>query len=807
MFHSLLHGLRHGRASVAMAIAIMALVVASVTLMASVIVTSLVDRGPYQAPDRVLGLQFSAPSLQYPRIYFPLDEARVLCDAAGGPDGPFAACLPMGVAYVMMSGDGEPAHLNAGVMPAETFRQLGVRPLLGRVLTTADDRPGASAVVVLSEDVWRQSFGSDPGVIGRIVRIDGLPHEVVGVMPRAFTWGVLTAWLPMRMDLYGSVTGRFVQIAGWLRDGATDAQAAARLDSALAGLAVVGARTYPGESRITFSRPAMPLLRADVRQGLLMLAAGVALLALAGGVNVAAILLARLTGRLQDLRIRAWLGASRAMLVTSVVAESAVIATVGAAIGVGLAYAGLPALAAALPPAALPLGATLAIDVRVLAVAVAWTVAISLACGLVPAWFVTAPTARDGMRTAAVGSSDVVSAGSIWRLLVSVEVATAMLLLVMTAVLVRGVLALRAEPLQYSPEGVVAFGVTTSEQRYPTGVEALRFLDRAVGQLRALPGVEVAAVVAPASPRTHGRSPVVVSGASSDRPEQAGVRVASADYFPLFRIPFLRGRAFAREDERPGFPVAVVNEAFVRQFSSDREVLGRSVQLSGLRQPGGGPTAPFQIVGVFRDVPNDGQRPGHTEPEVVVPVGTAVMGRNWFLLTRASGPGAADVVRPVQRAIWAIDPEQAFRSVRSEDEALWAARYGWPTFRARLLGVFGLSALLLAGAGTYGILLYTTLRQRREIAVRLALGLAPDAIARFVLGRGLRPVLAGVLAGAVVAVAAGGLLRGMLDRVSPWDPVAFAVAGLAVLMVAIPACYPAARRAARIAPQSVLRGD
>jgi putative ABC transport system permease protein len=799
--------LRHGKAATGLAVATIALVICSVTAITSVLMATLIDRGPYRAPSRVIGLHLTAPTLQYPRIYFPHEDYLTLRDGATGPEGVFDALLPLGVAYVMMTGSGEPAHLNAGVMPGETFSRLGVPPLIGRALAADDDRADAPSVIVLSEEVWRQSFGGDPAVIGRIVRIDDRPHEIVGVMPRRFTWGVLTAWLPMRMDLYGAVTGRFVQVSGWLRDGVPEAQARSRMNALFTALAAERGDRYPASPAIAFTYTALPAVRDDVRQGLLLLLAAVTLLAVVGCVNVAALLLARATGRLKELSVRASLGASRGDLVREQLAEAILIGTAGAAIGIGLAYTLLPPLVAAMPPSVLPLGAVVALDGRVLWSMAAITIAISLACGALPALLVTRPTIEHLLRQTPIGSSSGLAAGRMWGALIGIEVAVAMSLLVLTAVFGRGLLALRAEPLQYSPDRVVTLGVTASEQRYPTDEHATRFLQQAVERIRSVPGVDHVAVASSSGPRNSYTSTFTLAGRPSSPDDRVGVRVAGADFFRAYRIPTVRGRALEVDDERAGRPVTVVNEAFARQFGGDADVLGRHVRVASLRSLAGGEAPAYEIVGVVRDVPNDNRRPGFTQPEVSVPVASAVQNRNWFLVVRATSDIATDLVKPIQKAVWAIDPDQAFRSIRTESDMLWVARYGWPEFRARLLALFGVLALTLTAAGGYGIVAYVTTRQARDIGIRLALGSNRAAIVRDVLLRGLRPAVVGMTVGAGMAAAGGVLLRSVIGGVSPWDLPAYGAAIATLLVVITLACYVPARRASRIDPNVVLRGE
>lgn len=782
-----------------------ALVICGVTLMTSVVVGALIDGGPYRNPTRVLGFQYLAPSVQYPRIYFPYDDYLQLRDATTGTDGVFDEVLALGVGYVMMTGHGEPAHLNAGVMPGRTFTLLGVPPLLGRTLGPDDDRAGAPAVIVLGEEVWRQSFGSDPDVVGRVVRIEGQPHEIVGVMPARFTWGVLTAWMPLRMDLYGEPTGRFVQMAGWLKAGVTEAQARDRVQRALSGLAAAGSR-YPAEAVVSFGRPASPMVRDDVRKTVWLLLTAVVLLALVGCVNTAALLLARATARGRELSLRLALGASRWQVLRGQIVEVSLLGGAGAALGVGMAQVLLPALLAAMPPYILPVEAPVALDWRVLSCMTVVTALVCLACGLLPALVTTRADLEPMLRQSATAVVGTPMTRHVWRGLIGVEIAMSMALLVLVGVFAHGLMTLERVPLGYAPERVAQLGVTVSPNRYASGVQRTGFLSQAAERMRAVPGVDAVAVANPSSPRSTLPATFRLGAGDGSHEERVGLRIVSADFFTAFQIPVLKGRPLDRDDEQGGRAVAVVNDAFVRQHMTTGEVIGRSITIAGLISPQGQAAPPFEIVGVMQDVANS-RVPGHAEPEVAVLFSSAARGNNWYFVVRAARDPVSAVIKPAQRAVWALDPDQAFRTIWTEDEMLWATRFGWPRFRAALLAMFGALSLALVAAGAYGIISYVTARDVRGIGIRLALGAPRAGVMRQVMGRGLRPAVAGVIAGAGVAAAGGALVRSFVGEVSPWNPVVYAAAATVLLLVTAAACYLPARRAARLDPLATLKAD
>jgi putative ABC transport system permease protein len=789
-------------------IATIALVICGVALIASLVIGVVLDPGPYRQPDRVLGIQYTAPSIQYPRIYFRLDDYETLRSATTGTQGAFEEVLALGVAYVMMTGTAEPAHLNAGVMSGRTLARLGVAPLLGRVLTPDDDRPDAPPVLVIGEEIWRQSFGGDPAAVGRVVRIDGVPHTIVGVMPPAFTWGVLTAWMPLRMDLYAGPTGRFVQVAGWLKPGMTEARARDQVQRVLEGFAARGETAYPRGTTASFGRPASPMIRQEVRQTVWLLAAAVGLLAVAGCVNVAALLLARAMSRLRDLGIRVSLGASRARLAREQLVEVFVLGALGTLIGVTLAHTLLPAVLAALPGRVLPPGVDVRIDARALtAIAAALTLICAL-CGALPALLVMRTPLEPLLRQGAAVAGTTGSTRRLWQTLIGLEMTVAMSLLVLTGVFIHSVRQLERTPLGYSPDRVVQLGLTLSH-RHASRAQRTAFLTQIADQTRAMTGVDAVAIAFPSSPRSTSATTFrLIDGGrngGSDRDERAGIRIVGADFHRVYQIPIVRGRGLTAQDERAALPVALVNEAFAARYGVNGQVLGRRVAVTGISGSNPGAAPPFEIVGVTRDVPN-GREPGVTEPEITLPFTAASRGNNWFLAVRATGEPAA-IVKPIQRSIWTLDPDQAFRSVWTEEEMLWTMRFGWPRFRALVLTLLGAVSLALATAGAYGIVAYLTAAESRAIGIRLALGAMRQRVIGHVIARGLRPAMVGIAAGAALAAAAGRFLRSFSGPVSPWDPLAYVGAALVLAMVTALACYLPARRAARLDPLTTLKGE
>jgi putative ABC transport system permease protein len=590
----------------------------------------------------------------------------------------------------------------------------------------------------------------------------------------------------------------------------TEARARDQVQRVLEGFAARGGTTYPRGTAASFGHPASPMIRQDVRQTVWLLAAAVGLLAAAGCVNVAALLLARAMSRLRDLGIRVSLGASRARLAREQLVEVFVLGAAGTLIGVALAHTLLPAVLAALPGRVLPPGVDVQIDARALtAIAAALTLICAL-CGTLPALLVMRTPLEPLLRQGAAVAGTTGGTRRLWQTLIGLEMTVAMSLLVLTGVFIHSVQRLESTPLGYSPDRVVQLGLTISPNRHPSRAQRTAFLAQVADHTRAMTGVDAAAIAFPSSPRsTFVTTFRLIDGGPEggrDRDERAGVRIIGADFHRVYQIPIVRGRGLTAQDERAGLPVALVNEAFASRYGVNGHVLGRRVAVAGLSgSSAGAAQPPFEIVGVTRDVPN-GREPGVTEPEIALPFTAASRGNNWFLAVRTTGEPAA-IVKPIQRAIWTLDPNQAFRSVWTEEEMLWTTRFGWPRFRALVLTLLGVVALALATAGAYGIVAYLTAAESRAIGIRLALGAVRQRVVRHVLARGLRPAIAGIAAGAALAGAAGQFLRSFTGAVSPWDPLAYVSAAIVLTMVTALACYLPARRAARLDPLTTLKGD
>ena len=713
----------------------------------------------------------------------------------------------------------EPEQLQLGVVTANFFSVLGVRPLLGRDFTPADDTPmdtrdaRNTSVIILSHALWRRRFGADPGVIGRTVRVGGAPMTVVGVLSEDFRLHMpsgaemstdLAAWTPLRID-YASAprTGAYLKVVGRLRPGVRLAQAQAELD-AIAGQfrSELGAHEAAG-LRLR-AAPMHAEVVGHVTPMLTALAATVGFLLLIACANVANLLLARLAARERELAVRAALGGSRGRIVRQLLSESTLLALLGALAGIAVAWAGVRLLLL-LEPAELPRVDTVAIDAPVLGFTLLVAALATLLFGLAPAVLSSRTNLAGALRDRA-GSS-----GSAWRqlrnALAVAEVALSLVLLVGAGLMLRSVLTLRRADLGFRPEGVLTFRVSLPFTAYREPEQWTAFY-RALGErLERLPGVEAVGAVSslPAS-GTLDLDTYALDPARETQPwgsRTAAYRVVSPGFFDALRVPLRAGRALAREDDVAAPLVVVVDEALARGAWPGESPVGARVEIAmqsfdrGYRVE----RRLAEVVGVVATVPHD--RPDAAPPGTIYV--SHAQQRLWTMAVAVRAAGDPLALGPlVRREVRVLDPELPVHAMRSLDQVV-AETLASTRFVLLMLAIFAGTALVLAAVGLYGVIAYLVRQRTSEFAVRLALGARPRQIAWGVVRSAARLGAAGIAAGAVAAAWLAPTLDDLLVGVSPRDPLTLGGVAVVVLLVVGAASYWPARRAAALDPAEALR--
>ncbi|MEJ2217392.1 MAG: ABC transporter permease [Gemmatimonadota bacterium] len=675
------------------------------------------------------------------------------------------------------------------------FRMLGVKPLLGRTFVAADEADGPMPIV-LSYGLWQRRWGGSPSVVGRSVTLDGAPYEVVGVMPADFRPPrPAELWYPMRMS-YGSAQGRAnrnYNVLGRLRDGVTPEAAQAQLQSIAKGLA----ETYPdaNEGWSVGVRPMQDVYVGGIRNALWLLMGAVGLVLLVTCANLAALVLARSTGRRGEVAVRRALGASDGRVVGLLLMESVVVALAGGALGLLLARVLLSGLSA-VGAGALPRLATVQLDGSVLLFTLLVSVATGLLFGLAPALWSRRADLVEGLREAARGAT---GGHRLQSALVVGQVALSVVLLVGAGLLFRSFAEVRNVDVGFRPAGVLTAQVRLPAASYGQQRSPSLFWDDALARVRALPGVMGAGTV-DYLPTTAGGGPYnEVWPADQPAPassEQKGAvrRIVSPGYFATMGIPLLRGRDFAVTDTRESTPVAIVSRRFADDIFDGADPVGRSLFVWGQA---------WQIVALVGDV-----KLGSLEDDARATFYLAapqVRPSSGILVVRTAGDPAA-LAPALRNVVHQVDADVPLSAVATMDAVVDSSLSG-NRFRTLLLGSFAVIALLLAALGLYGVLAYFVGQRTHELGIRMALGAGKTQLLAEVLGRGLALAGTGVAVGLAGALLAGRLLRGLLFGVGASDAATLAATCLVLAAVALAASFLPAWRATRVDPVSCLRAE
>lgn len=697
-----------------------------------------------------------------------------------------------------------PQRVSAGY-----FRVLGVLPLLGREFSLEEDRAGGPAVTVLSDRLWRSAFGGDPGIVGQTVLLKGEPHTVVGVMPPSFrTNSDADLWTPIRPSRSGEGSGQNYGIVARLKDGVSWAQAAGEV-AAAADPALQRRSTSDG---VTVSHGLMSLqesLTADVRTPLLLLGTAVGMVLLVACVNLAGLLLARAGRRTREIATRLAVGGDRRTVVRQLLVESLVLAVCGGLLGVALGAAAIAALKASASDLLLTPWGDVGLDGRVLLVTMGLTLFTTLVFGLVPALHATrvdvqAALAEGGTRSVAGGAR-----GWPRRLLVMAEVALGVVLLVGAGLLIRTFVDLQTLSPGFDPRNVIAASASLEDARYEQHESIQRLFDDSLARLRALPGVEAAAVsLGLPYERILNMSAQIVGADGPGAFFGSTLTYVTPGYFETLKLPLLRGRSFSDRDTATSVPAIVINEAFARRHFDQRNPIGERVRVANVVREVVGVAANVQQRGGGRDFGPIDAVPGLYVPFSQFQVSGLRTFHGWFMpawIIRAGAPGA--VSEPaLRRAMAEVDPQLPLASVRSVDdvrsEALARQR-----MLMTLVAALGGVALLLAAIGIHGLIASGVAERTRELGIRLALGATVGQTVRDAALPGILMALAGLVVGCGVAFGVSGLIRSLLWGVQANDPLTFATVILTLMAVATAASVLPALKVRRLDPVSLLRSE
>ncbi|HEY7790845.1 MAG TPA: ABC transporter permease [Vicinamibacterales bacterium] len=809
-------GLRRTPGFAVVTILTLALGIGANTAIFSVVNAVVLRPLPYPHPGQLVYISSQFPALGFdqfpvsPPEFFEFEERTRAFSSVGA----------FVTAQANLTAPDRPRRINVAAVSADLFGTLGVPPLEGRAFAVGETRPGGPHVAILSYQLWRSAFGGEPGLVGRMVEIDGVRRQVVGIMPSGFDVADqhLDAYLPLVLDPADKQSrgSHYLYLIGRLADGQTLTTARAELETLLAGWqrSVTGLDNPPRAQRVHTPNTTTHRLRFDPLQAQVVGTAGTAVWVLQGAVlfvlliacaNLANLLLARAEARHKDVAVRLALGASRGRLLMQSLTEGCVLSLAGGAAGLLLAAGGLQALAAAYPDS-LPRASGVGLDWRVLI----FTLVVAMACGVVfglaPLLHLT-PTAT--LATLKEGGQRTTSGRHrLRRALVVVEVALAVALVSGAGLLLQTVMNLTNVDAGFRRGRLVTFLVAPPRARYQDPHLASALYQRLFDQLKALPGVQNVAAMSGLPPdRPVNANDTDIEGYTAP-PEGPFENIdyyqlATPAYVETMGIPVIQGRTFERTDTT-GALVAMINETTARTFYRGQNPIGRRIRPSG---PDGTPW--FTIIGVLKDVKQGGvDKKAGTEVYFDFDQLTRIPGFNDFamhVVMRTSLAPTA-LAASVRDAVRSVDPTLPVVKLQTMDEVFDQA-IGRPRLLAELLMIFAGLALLLAAIGSYGVLAYMVMERRREIGIRLALGADRASVLKMVLSQGMALAAAGVVAGLIATLAIGRTLASLLFGIAPGDPATIGLVIVLMLLVAMAACYMPARSATQVDPMIILRDE
>lgn len=755
---------------------------------------------PFHDPDELVMLWEHPPGYEHNRVsplnFLDWSEQNAVCSSMAAVSG--------GSRTLLSDKGGAERIPGQSVSPA-LFDLLGIRPLLGRTFTSEDGRQGGT-VAVISERLWRNRFGADPKLVGRVLQLDGEPFTIIGVVPATFQIfyqsDLWTPFVPRRSPEQRRM--HYLQVIARLKPGVTIDQARAGMAPLAASIARISPETNK-DWTITVEPLREAIVDRDLRVTSVMLAAVAGFVLLMACANIANLLLARGVGRTREIAVRASLGGSPTRILRQLLTESLLLSAMGGAAGILLARIILRAAPSWLPAGTLPVSFKLAFDARVAGFAMAATFLTGILFGIAPALQASRISLTDALRAA--GRSLTGSGGAFRSALAVAQIAIAVMLMTGAGLLLRTLLALDAVDPGYHAPHVLTMYTSLPLKRYETPQRALTFYQAAEREIASVPGVRSVgfgySLPADGWEIGMGFSVVGAPPVNESNEPAAHYQIVSAKYFETLGIQFLQGRPFSEYDTATSAQVCIVNEEFARRYLKGRAPIGARLKVDAM-DPAGPQKVEREVVGVIRQVKVQGVGERENALEIYVPITQ----NPWYgvsIAVRTLGDPMA-LAPAVKAAIARVDKEQAVTRVRTMDEAA-AESVIQPRFRAQLVGSFAALALLLAAIGIFGVLAFSVSQRTREFGIRMALGARSGDVVRMVAGNGLKITSAGIALGLAGAAVLTRSLAAVLYGVKPADPVTFLAAPAVLAAVALVACTGPALRASRVDPAEALRQE
>lgn len=709
-----------------------------------------------------------------------------------------------GLTMTVVPEHGEPEIVLGMLATPNLFDVLEAHPMVGRGFVAGEDATGHDDKVVLSNKLWRRTFGGDPSIVGHRVTINGTSVEVIGVMPAGFTLGWNEElWMPLGLtdalsDPIRSRRQHFLQVIGRLSRGATVASAQAELETIAKRLET----RYPeaNKGRTIAFTTIRDAVAGRLRTPVLLLQGAALVVLLIACANLTNLTLSRALSRRREMAVRAALGAGRARLVRQLLAESLVLAIVGGAGGVALAVIATRLLLV-VNASALPSMFTVAIDNRVLLFSVVVSAGSGILFGMLPALDAARVDLNESLKAGGRGLSGTRAGERTRRALVVAQIGLAVMLLVGAGLLVRSFAAITATQLGYDPDHVLTAQLRASGPKYDSPAPINRLFDGVLQDMQRSPGVVAAGSITYLPTQGSLGTSIRVLGRPIDETSIPEIGYCSIrdDFLKALRIPILKGRGYDRSDLPDGAKTVLINEAAERKFFPNGDAIGQRIVIGP--NPNGTPMTIVGVIGNVRtealDIP--------ARPMLIANHRQESWERSISVVIRTSGdPRAA--IPTLRRVLKAADPTLAIRDAQPFDEVIGSS-LAPRRLALALASSFAVIALLLAAIGIYGVLSYAVETRNREIGVRVALGASAQSVLMLVLRQGAAWSVAGLAIGIVGAIGVGRLLSGMLYEIGTSDPTTYAIVAIGLLVIVTVACLVPARRAARVDPMTTMRAD
>ena len=752
---------------------------------------------PYQKPEELVRLWHSKPQIGMTQMPISGGNVQVWRERAQS----FAGVATFQAAQSLFTSEAEAEQVQGARVSANLLPLLGYQTTLGRGFSADEEKPDGDTVMLLSHKLWQRRFGGAPDIVGRTVTLDyAKRYTIIGVMPPEASFpGRSEFWLPETTTSKGRHDMRSLNVIARLKPGVTWQTAESELQLIHQQLRQQQADNY--KDWAVWSQPLHDSVVGNVRPTLLMLLGAVGFVLLIVCANVANLLLVRASVRQKELAVRAALGAGRLRLLRQMLTESSLLALLGGGLGLLLAYGAVRALVALEPPN-LPRLTQIGVDGRVLAFTFVTTLLVGALFGLAPALQASKPDVQQTLKEgfARGGGRRWLRRFVLRDALVVAQTALALVLLVGAGLLIRSFVKLQQVELGFEPVNTILLTLSPPFDLYPKDANKNDYYQRLLDELKAVPGVKVAAAATGGPTQgAYMSSALIIAG----RPvppqrdaQQTFINIVSPDYFRALGTPLRRGRLFSEADHAGAPRVVVINETLARAYFPNENPIGQRIALRG------DPDELREIVGIVADI-NQFGLDKENKPTFYAPMRQEDAGRSLGLVIHTATDPAA-LLPALRERIRNVDKLTAITRVRTLEE-LVSASVAQPRFYALLLGLLATIALTLAVIGIYGVMAYTASRRTHEIGIRMALGAEAGQIVRMIIGQGLLLVGLGLVAGLIGARFLTKALGDLLFGVKPTDPITFALIAVLLSGAALLACWIPARRAAKVDPLTALR--